>query len=83
MIEGCAKDKANNVAAVNLKKLPHRTATERFTGEAVDAGYPSQLTFFSSPFLDGSFFLFLGERNRGAWCLRGWFWTVLMGFLGG
>lgn len=42
MIDGCAKNGGNNVAAVNLKRLPHRTATERFTGEAVDSGYPSE-----------------------------------------
>ncbi|KAL8938500.1 MAG: hypothetical protein Q9216_003860 [Gyalolechia sp. 2 TL-2023] len=40
MVEGCAATRETNVAAVNLAKLPRRTLTERFTGEAVNVGYP-------------------------------------------
>ncbi|KAL8919954.1 MAG: hypothetical protein Q9208_006522 [Pyrenodesmia sp. 3 TL-2023] len=42
MIEGC-ETAGVNVASVNLKRLPRRTRTERFTGEAWDPGYPSYL----------------------------------------
>ncbi|KAL8824426.1 MAG: hypothetical protein Q9170_008159 [Blastenia crenularia] len=44
MIDGCAGQNQEwyNVASVNLKRLPHRTETERDTGEAVDPGYPSE-----------------------------------------
>ncbi|KAL8743074.1 MAG: hypothetical protein Q9184_008157, partial [Pyrenodesmia sp. 2 TL-2023] len=42
MIDGCESINAN-VASVNLKRLPRRTRTERFTGEAWDPGYPSYL----------------------------------------
>ncbi|KAL8712895.1 MAG: hypothetical protein Q9225_006864 [Loekoesia sp. 1 TL-2023] len=42
MIDGCATKALNNVAAVNLERLPRRTQTERDTGKAVDPGYPSK-----------------------------------------
>ncbi|KAL9592587.1 MAG: hypothetical protein Q9179_006566 [Wetmoreana sp. 5 TL-2023] len=43
MIDRCeAKGGTTNVAAVNLKRLPHRTGTERDTGEAVDPAYLSE-----------------------------------------
>ncbi|KAL9002794.1 MAG: hypothetical protein Q9188_004297 [Gyalolechia gomerana] len=56
MIDGCATTAGTNVAAVNLAKLPRRTLTERFTGKAVSAGYPSEWFPFP-PF----FWLFAGE----------------------
>lgn len=51
MIDGCATTAGTNVAAVNLAKLPRRTLTERFTGEAVSAGYPSEWFPFFPLFL--------------------------------
>ncbi|KAL8733254.1 MAG: hypothetical protein Q9166_002271 [cf. Caloplaca sp. 2 TL-2023] len=44
MISGCEGNRDANLASVNLKRLPRRTETERDTGEAVDPGYPSELS---------------------------------------
>ncbi|KAL8801149.1 MAG: hypothetical protein Q9182_004654 [Xanthomendoza sp. 2 TL-2023] len=47
MISGCEGDAKANVGSVNLKRLPHRTATERDTGESVNPSYPSELSIFA------------------------------------